>query len=214
MEASFGQVFCYKQLKNWRRESLLWSEGGQVCEDSKRGESIEFFKQRTVRWLSIHFPLGTRQPSPPASCSVLWILWGEGCQILTPFGETEKSFEADLSLENGVISPRLLKAQSVGDSLLVQWLLWAGFPQTCPPSPPHSGVGRREGPVGGQAFGGPLENPLPTPDPQWCSVPHTVDSNFTRMRKPSVGRNTFFLLLSDKPPLDLVLACLKLSSLL
>ena len=67
----------------------------------------------------------------------------------------------DLSLENGVISPRLLKPQSVGDSLLVQWLLWAGFPQTCPPSPPHSGVGRREGPVGGQAFGGPLENPPP-----------------------------------------------------
>lgn len=65
VEASFGQVFCYKQLKNWRRESPLWSEGGQGCKNSKRGESIEFFKRRTVPRLSIHFSLGTRHPSPP-----------------------------------------------------------------------------------------------------------------------------------------------------
>ena len=48
----------------------------------------------------------------------------------------------DLSPGNRIISPRLLKPQSVGDSLLVQWRLWSGFPQTCPPSFPHGGVGR------------------------------------------------------------------------
>lgn len=116
--------------------------------------------------------------------------------------ETEESFEVDLSLGNAVISLRLLKPQSVGESLLAQWLLWSGFPQICPPSSPYSGVGRREGLAGGKAFRGALENPLPTPDPQWFSVPHTASSNFTWMRELSVGRNTFFLLLSDKFPLD------------
>ena len=66
----------------------------------------------------------------------------------------------------------------------------------------HSWVGRREGPAGGKAFRGALENPLPTPDPQRCFMPHTGSSNFTWMKELSVGRNTFFLLLSDKFPLD------------
>lgn len=68
----------------------------------------------------------------------------------------------DLSPRNRIISPRLLKPQSVGDSLLVQWRLWSGFPQTCPPSSPHSGVGRR-GRTGrwGEALRGLAEKPPP-----------------------------------------------------